>query len=136
MKIFTPEWAAAYKEALNNSEDYRKASTRWKAGPIALVMLANEEHGYPKNTAVWLDLHEGVCQEAESLSAKDAFEKSTFVIEGNYDNWIKVLSGEAQPLMMLMRGKLKLRKGSLAALMPFTKSAQELVKAAQTISDT
>ena len=57
------------------------------------------------------------------------------MLEADYENWIKVLTGQAQPLAMIMRGKLALTKGSMLRLLPFTQSAQELVNCAQKISD-
>jgi putative sterol carrier protein len=47
---------------------------------------------------------------------------------------MEVLSGRTPPLVMIMRGKLRLKKGSITRLLPFTQSAQELIRSAQMIS--
>lgn len=60
-----------------------------------------------------LDLDRGKCHDAASLSPVEARQRATFVIEGSYKNWMKVLKEGASPLMMLMRGKLRFSKGSI-----------------------
>ena len=133
LRIFTEEWAIAYKEAINGNPAYKKVSTGWEAGSLAFVMQASARDGYPKAVAVLLDLHKGVCRDAHTLDPKDAYKDASFVIEGDHRNWMYLLSGQGKPLPMLMRGKLKLKKGSVSKLMPYSKSAQELLNSAQMI---
>jgi putative sterol carrier protein len=132
--LFSEEWAQAYQTAINGNPAYKRASLRWDAGQLAFVIHAAPRHNLFAPTAVLLDLHRGDCRAAHNMPIEVAVSKAAFVIEGEYDNWIKVLNGEADPLKMLMRGGLKLRKGSMLRLIPFTQSAQELVKSAQRIS--
>ena len=49
-----------------------------------------------------------------------------FVFSGQYDNWVKVLKKELDPIQGLMAGKFKL-VGNMAKVMRATKAAQELV---------
>ncbi len=133
-RLFSEEWARLFKDAINNSSAYRNASTKWEAGSLAFIMQADAAHGFPAPAAVLMDLHKGRCRSARSLPAVAALQEAAFVIEGDYASWMKVLHGEVAPLAMLVRRKLRLSKGSLLALMPFTQSAQELVRCAQSIS--
>ncbi|MBI5668607.1 MAG: wax ester/triacylglycerol synthase family O-acyltransferase [Chloroflexi bacterium] len=133
-KLFSEEWAQAYHEAINNNKGYHNASTRWEAGALSFIMKASPRHGFPRDSAVWLDLHKGVCRAAKSIQPHEADRLSAFVIEGDYATWMDVLGGRAQPLVMIMRGKLRLKKGSITRLLPFTQSAQELIHSAQAIS--
>lgn len=133
-KIFSEEWAQVYKEVINHSTAYRNASLKWTQGALAFVMNASPRNGFSSATAVLLDLHKGECRSARSLKPDEAMYEASFVIEGDYASWMKVLRGEAAPLAMLVRGKLRLAKGSMTKLLPFTKSAQELVHCAQGIS--
>lgn len=132
-KLFSDRWAKAYQQAINDNPNYYNTSTRWTAGPLAFIMRPSPKNGFPQEAAVLLDLHKGKCRAARALPPHEARREATFVIEGEYENWMKVLSGQAQPLPMLIRGKLKLKKGAMARLMPFTQSAQELIKSAQRI---
>ncbi|CAG1003671.1 Putative diacylglycerol O-acyltransferase [Anaerolineae bacterium] len=134
LRIFTDEWAKAYQKSINNSESYHRASTRWEAGSLAFVLHAAPKEGYPESAAVLLDLHKGVCRNAFALTPKDAQTQAAFIIEGDYATWMDVLQGKAQPFALIMRGKLRLAKGSMPRLLPFTQSAAELLNCAKTIS--
>ncbi len=131
--LFSDDWAKAYMQVLNDSKAYHDASTGWTAGALAMIMKASPANGYPKDCAVILDLHKGKCKDARALTIDEAMHEASYVIEGNYGSWMKVLSGQAQPLGMIMRGQLRLKKGGLPGLLPYTKSAQELIKCAQDI---
>jgi WS/DGAT/MGAT family acyltransferase len=133
--LFSDGWAKAYMQVLNNSKAYHDASTGWTAGPLAMVMKASPANGFPRDAAVILDLHKGECRDGRALTLDEAMHDASYVIEGNYGSWMKVLSGQAQPLGMIMRGQLRLKKGSLPGLLPYTKSAQELIKCAQKIDE-
>ena len=132
--LFSEAWAQAYAEALNNSQDYYRASTKWTAGPLTFIMRASPKHGIRTDSAVFLDLYRGKCREAKAMPPGPATQQASFVIEGDYEVWMKVLSGQAQPLPMIVRGKLRLKKGSMTKLLPFTQSSQELIRCAQAIS--
>lgn len=131
--LFSAGWAQQYLTAINASRAYYNASTRWEAGPLTFVLKPAPNRGFPTERAVWLDLHRGRCRDALGLPPAEARQRAAFVIEGDYDTWMDVLNGRAQPLPLIVRGKLRLAKGSLMRLMPFTQSAQELIKCAQGI---
>lgn len=132
-KPFTELWAVAYRDALNTSSAYYTASTRWDAGAVALVTLPEMRQNVPNITAVLLDLHHGKCRASSVVTLSEAMQKAAFVIEGDYATWMEVLDGKLSPLGAITRGKLRLKKGALTRLLPFTKSAAELVKTAQLI---
>ncbi len=129
MKIFSPEWAQAYQTAINTNTAYADSSQKWEAGKLAMVLLRADGD----SAAVLLDLLHGVCHGVISTTLENATTDAAFVIEGDETTWRNVLDGKLQPLMGIMTGKLKLSKGSLAKLMPFTKAATELVNSARTI---
>lgn len=129
MKVFSTEWAAAYQQAINASGDYATASAGWEAGKLALVI----QFGDGGAQAVLLDLLRGKCLQAQSVGAEAAAAEAAFVIAGDEATWRDVLAGNLQPLMGIMRGKLKLTHGSISRLMPYTSAATELVRCAQGI---
>jgi diacylglycerol O-acyltransferase / wax synthase len=132
--FFSQGWAKAYQKVLNNSTAYRNVSKKWEAGALSFILKAAPEHGINEDSAVYLDLLRGVCNNAYKISPDEAMGKSAFVIEGDYQTWMDVLQGKAAPLGLIMRGKLRLRKGAVTKLMGFTDSATELLRAAKTIS--
>jgi WS/DGAT/MGAT family acyltransferase len=132
-KLFSEEWAQAVKEVINNSPAYKNASTNWTAGSLAFVMQAAPNHGFATPAAVYLDLHKGDCRQAKAMTEAEAMKSASFVIQGDYSAWIEALSGKSSPLAMLSTGRLRLKKGSMFALLPHTRSANELVKCAQKV---
>lgn len=129
MRVFSIEWAAAYEQAINASSTYATASAGWEAGKLALVIQLADG----TSRAVLLDLLRGKCLQAQSLTVDAAAAEAAFVIAGDETTWRDVLAGSLQPLMGIMRGKLKLTHGSIAKLMPYTNAATELVRCAQGI---
>jgi putative sterol carrier protein len=133
IKLFSEEWAKALQQVVNQSVDYRRASTGWTAGSLAFIMEASPRHGFAEPAAVLLDLHRGECRNANALPVQDAMRAATFVIHGVYSAWMDVLSGRSNPLVMLTTGRLHLKKGSILRLLPYTRSATELVHCAQRV---
>lgn len=124
MKVFSAEWASAFYDAIQANDAYAKSGAKWELGMLALVL---------DDKAVLLDLYQGDCRSVENISAEEADNRASFIIEGNVATWQDVLSGKLQPLMGIMSGKLKLKKGSIGKLLPFTKSAIDLVGSAQEV---
>jgi len=116
---------------LNESEGYREAGAGW-VGPIVLTLDEDPARGVPEGRSVRLDLAGGSCRGAQATSNGDAVGEAT-VIAGSPVTWSRVLRGDVDPLFALMSGKLQLRSGSLAALMPHARSAKELVATARTV---
>jgi WS/DGAT/MGAT family acyltransferase len=130
LRLMSQAWADALYEEINQSDSYYQASTRWTAGAVAMVMLPAPEHGYPTAEAVLLDLYRGKCRVARNVPLETARQQAAFVLEGSYDNWMAIIEKRAQAIPMIVSGKIKLAKGSLRKLMPYTRSSQELVKCA------
>jgi putative sterol carrier protein len=126
-EVFTHDWAVAWGEAIRASDAYRTAAQRWQ-WPMVITMTFDPELGLP-DRSVFLDLFEGDCREARSATEIDRA-AVPFVISGDFHAWKEVLERDLDPILALMTGKLKLAKGSLAALIPYVTSARELVAAA------
>lgn len=131
LEAFSTEWALAWCGALNASDEYRSAATDWNAS-VALVMTADESAGVPEARGVFLDVSRGTCHTARTADAAD-LAAAGYVIEAAPDVWREMLTGRAAPLMALMTGRLRLTRGSIAALLPFANAARELVASASSI---
>jgi len=101
-------------------------------GPIALVLDPDPGRGIPEPRAVRVDLSKGACRGAVTL-VDGAVDGTPTVIGGPPATWRRVLAGELDPLFALVGGKLQLRAGSLAALMPHARGAKELVASARQV---
>lgn len=120
-ELFSDGWAKAWGEELGRSEAYRRASERWE-GPVLFRLRGWER-------SVYLDLWHGECRAARAADEGDR-ESARFILSADLPTWLSVLDGTIAPLPAVMRGRLRLEKGKLSALMPYTAAARELVQAA------
>ncbi len=131
MAFPSPEWVSAYGAAINASEGYRAASLQWTFGPVALVVNPAPALGIADPVGIWLDLDRGTCRAAKVVTRRDA-EQAPFVISADYAHWKRVIRKELGPIAGIMQRKLTLQ-GSLAVVVRFVKSAEQLVEAATTV---
>lgn len=128
MQIFSPEWIAEFSNALNQSSTYRQQAQTWE-GSLLLVLAQNNT---PDDLAVWLDLWHGQCRLARPAQPSD-FDQADYILAANATDWKQILAKDIAPMMAIMRGKLKLRKGSMTVLARYANAAKELVNAAADI---
>lgn len=137
-EVFTGAWAEAWCAEINASEAYREAAAEWE-GAIVLRVSADPSFGLPEARAVRMDLWHGECRGAsaapsddgsDAADAADVGDDAPYLIEADPYSWKRVLEGELDPIAGLMRGKLKLRRGSVVALARYVGAARELVRTA------
>ncbi len=133
-RVFTERWAVALGEALGHSAAYRSAAKTWE-GSVILEWQDAPIASIPGDATVcgvFLDLHRGDCRAARLATAQD-YAAATYVLSTDLAVWSALLDATLTPTMALLRGKLKLKKGSLGALMPHVNAATALVRVAQTV---
>ncbi len=133
--LFTETWAIALGEALQRSDAYRSAAQAWEG---SVILEWNDAPITPTRSdamgcGVFLDLHRGECRAARLATAPD-YAAARYVLSADLDIWNALLDAKLTPTMALLRGKLKLEKGSLGTLMPHVSAASELVRVAQTVN--
>lgn len=133
-EIFTEEWAQAWCARINENDSYRAAAQKWE-GAIVLVMGSDASFGIEEERAVIADLWHGECRSGHAAGETERSE-APFVIAGTPAVWKKVLAGEADPIVSLVGGKLKLARGGLFKLLPFAKAAKEMVASARAVDTT
>lgn len=129
LPVFSDAWATACADVINKSSAYRAAAATWEG---ALVLLMTPDTVPGEERRVFLDLWHGDCRSARAAHADDE-NAARYVLAGTESAWRMVLTGKLAPLLAIMTGKLKLAKGSLAELLPYTGAAKELVTAASAI---
>ncbi|MBD3214703.1 MAG: sterol carrier protein [Candidatus Lokiarchaeota archaeon] len=130
MKFATEEWAKAYCKAINENPDYAEAASWWEGDFVFIIEPSgNLDH----EIHMFVGLFHGECTGARILAEGEETD-AEFIFSGPYDNWLKVLKKELDPIQGLMSGKFKL-KGNMAKVMRATKAAQELVNST-TVIDT
>jgi putative sterol carrier protein len=131
----SPEWVAAYGDAINASEGYRKAGRDWTHGVVAMVVKADPAIGIAEDMAMLLDVHEGQCRSARLVGPTE-YEGASFVIISDYPRWKSVLLREVDPTKAMMQGKLRLTKGHMPTMIKFVQASKELVDAASHVDTT
>lgn len=110
---FTPEWALAFRDAIEADTEFRRVGAAWR-WPIAFVLEAAPELGYPEPVAVELALEGGRCRAAELRTVNAV--TAPFVFRAPYAVWERVMRGELEPVAAVTRGELRVT-GSLMTLM-------------------
>lgn len=127
-EIFTESWAEAWCREMNESEAYSEAAETWE-GAIVLRLAPDASWGIEEERSVWVDLHHGECRGVREATEED-LRDAPYVIRADPYTWDRVLKGELDPISGLMRGKLKLKRGSIVSLARYVTAAKELVAAA------
>ncbi|MBV9774889.1 MAG: SCP2 sterol-binding domain-containing protein [Gemmatimonadetes bacterium] len=131
IEVFTEEWSRACCERLAGSEEYRRVAGEWDF-PVVLVMERDPALGVEEERAVYFDLHRGECQGAR-LATEDDLSRAPYVMRATPAAWRHLLAGELDPIAAIMRGSLRLSRGSLLSLARYAGAAKELVKVASQV---
>lgn len=126
---FTPEWAEAFRVAIEADASYRDAAARWTA-PVAFVLEAAPEFGYPDAIAMQLTLERGRCH-AVTVLAPDAI-TAAVVLRAPYTVWKTVVRGELDPVIAVTGGKFRVAAGAMH-LMTQARAATALVACARAV---
>jgi putative sterol carrier protein len=124
----SPEWMAAYKDAINANAEYKKAGKDWTHGVVAMVVKAEPSVGIPEDLAMFLDVEAGECRACTLMTGKEAEEKAPFVVVASYAQWKQVIKKEIDPTKALMQGKLKLTKGHMPTMVKHVNASKQLVE--------
>ena len=124
---FSPEWAGAFRDAVNADPAYRDAGAGWTHA-VALVVTPNDPAH--DGIAVEVDLQGGVCLAAASLAASGV--SAPFVLSADAAAWREILEG-ADPIMAIVRGRVTLTRGALGTLMLHARGAKALVACARAV---
>jgi len=76
--------------------------------------------------SLFLRIEPGRCAEARLGGSP---EEADFVIEASPEAWERLLRGELDAIAAFTQGQLKLKKGSLFALMPYARAAKAIFEA-------
>ena len=129
------EWADSYCRALNESPEYKRLGKGW-VWPILFIVTElppSLRAQYPSGTPGFIaDLYNGECRGVrfyEDASSVDA----PFIITARYSDWLDVIAGKESPVSAIVKRKLVLKKGDMAAVLRYAAAAMEMVKAAQRV---
>ncbi len=126
---FSHEWAAAFKDAINADPQYPSVARSW-TWPVALVLEATPQLGYPTAVAVQFALDRGTCTSATIMPPHTV--SATFVLRADYETWKEVASEGLDAIAAVSGGRIRFT-GPLGTLMMHAKAATALIGAAQAV---
>jgi len=117
-KFASDEWAKAFKDAINSNPNYKEAASWWEGDFIFVVQPSG---ALTESKKMFIGLYHGECTGAKALGSDEEYDilppnspprplgegkvGVEFEFSGTYDNWVKVLKKELDPIQGLMAGK-------------------------------
>ena len=108
----TAEWLETLNKKLNSDEHYAQVAKSWE-GDIRFVVDPSGPLTEP--VTFYLDLWHGKCRNA--YMEADHFDRNVaFVLRAPYDQFVRILKGELDPMQAMMTRKLSVA-GSMMVMM-------------------
>jgi putative sterol carrier protein len=129
-KFPSPDWLQSLMDKLNTDEKYAQIARNWE-GDMVFQIDPSASMGQP--VTYYLDLWHGKCRGAHAV--EDGQEvKSTFVLKAPYDNYVRLLKGEWEPMQALMTRKLSVQ-GNMVLLMRSVPTVLDFVRCCREVTD-
>jgi putative sterol carrier protein len=124
------EWLHALNDKLNTDEKYAQVARNWEGDMIFVIEPGS---ALSQTTRWYLDLWHGKCRGVAVL-AENEDRKATFTLRGPYDNYVRLLKGEIEPMQALLTRKIGVQ-GNMAVLMRSVPTVLDFVRCCREITD-
>ena len=112
----TPAWAAALREELNRSSEYRNAAANWGADRNGNLLFAFEaDPALASPLYLFLELSRGRCERAEFVPGP-AHPEAGFVLRAPFSLWREILERRTMAAAAILTGKMRVEGDKLALL--------------------
>lgn len=112
----TPEWAAALREELNRSSEYRNAAAKWGVGWNGNLLLVFEPGaGLAAPIALALELSGGRCARAEFVP-ETARGGAAFALRAPFPLWREILERKTLAATAILTGRMRVEGDKLTLL--------------------
>jgi putative sterol carrier protein len=129
-KFPTAEWIQALNEKLNSDERYAQVARNWEGDMLFQV----DPGGILTETAqFYLDLWHGKCRDAFVVDGTREV-KPVFTLKAPYDNYVRLLKGELEPMQALLTRKIGVQ-GNMAVLMRSIPTVLDFVRCCREVTD-
>lgn len=125
-----PEWINALMEKLNTDEKYAQVARNWEGD---MLFQIEPEGMLQVPVAFYLDLWHGKCRDAYLVAGDQAVEPA-FTLKAPYNNMVRVLKGELEPMQALLTRKIGV-KGNMAVLMRNVPTVLDFVRCCREVTD-
>ena len=124
------EWLIALKDKLNTDENYAQIARNWEGD---MIFLIEKGGSLTQTVSFYLDLWHGKCRDAYLLTEGQEV-KAVFTLKAPYDNYVRLLKGEIDPMQALLTRKIGV-SGNMAVLMRSVPTVLDFVRCCREITD-
>jgi putative sterol carrier protein len=126
----TPEWLSTLVEKLNGDQKYAHVARNWEGD-----ILVQIDPGVDLKDAVvfYIDLWHGKCRDAYPVEIENSV-NAAFRLKAPYENYVRLLKGEIEPMQALLTRKLGL-SGNMAVLMRNVPTVLDFVRCCREVTD-
>ncbi len=121
------EWTQAFKDKLNGNPTYAEVAKNWE-GDMAFQIEWPD--GRPASQ-LYMDLWHGQCRDAYEVTP-DKTINPAFRLTAPVANFVKVITGELDPMQAMVTGKLKVQ-GNMVMMMKNIPTVLEFVRTAKQV---
>jgi len=112
----TPEWAAALREQINRSSEYRNAAARWGAGWNGNLLFAFEaDDTLASPLHLFLALAGGRCERAE-FTPGPSHPEAAFTLRAPFALWREILERRTLAAAAILTGRMRVEGDKLLLL--------------------
>ena len=123
------KWLTALKDKLNSDKKYAEIAKNWEGD---LCFVIEPDPAWSQKMTLYLDLWHGTCRNAH-LVPEGEEQVSAFVLNGEYQNFVRILKGELHPIQAMATMKLKVR-GNYGYIMRNVPTVLDFVRCAQEVT--
>jgi putative sterol carrier protein len=117
-------------EKLNSDQQYAHVARNWE-GDMAFRIDPGGPIAQP--VAFYLDLWHGKCRDAFVLDGSREI-KPLFTLKGPYENYVRLLKGELEPMQALITRKVGVQ-GNMVVLMRSVHTVLDFVRCCREVTD-
>jgi len=129
-KFPSSEWLQALEEKINSDQQYARIASNWEGD---LLFVIEKDETQPSESFLYLDLWHGKCRQSFILDQTQVLEeKPTFTLSAPRKNFVRVLTGELDPLQAMLTRKLKV-KGKMSYMMRNVPVVLDFVRCAREV---
>ena len=129
-KFPSETWLAALAEKLNTDEQYAHVAHNWEGD---MIFVIEPSGAVQQGTRYYLDLWHGKCRGARLLGGNEDA-KATFTLKAPYDNYVRLLKGEVEPMQAMLTRKIGVQ-GNMAVLMRSVPTVLDFVRCCREVTD-
>jgi putative sterol carrier protein len=112
----TPAWAAALREALNHSSEYRNAAAKWGAGFNGAILFAFEsDPTLATPVYLFLALASGRCETAEFVPGPSDH-RAGFTLRAPFALWREILKRKTMAAAAILTGTMRVEGDKMTLL--------------------